>query len=109
MNPRIISIWSLSSGFRSIFTIIVERFGAKNTKASQAQSKRKQIQRIDKLDAPGTLQARVSFQFPSPERSGSKVIELRDIWHAYGENVVYKGIDYTVERNQRTVFVGPNG
>ena len=87
----------------------IDRFGAKNTKASQAQSKRKQIQRIDKLDAPSTLPARVSFQFPSPERSGSKVIELRDIWHAYGENVVYKGIDYTVERNQRTVFVGPNG
>src|SRR6516162_8813054 len=87
----------------------IDRFGAKNTKASQAQSKRKQIERMDKLDAPTVPQARVSFRFPSPERSGLKVIELRDIWHAYGENVVYRGIDYTVERNQRTVFVGPNG
>ena len=87
----------------------IDRFGAKNTKASQAQSKRKQIQRMDKLDAPATTQARVSFQFPSSERSGLKVIELRDISHAYGENIVYRGIDYTVERNQRTVFVGPNG
>jgi ATP-binding cassette subfamily F protein 3 len=64
---------------------------------------------MDKLDAPATTQARVSFQFPSSERSGLKVIELRDISHAYGENIVYRGIDYTVERNQRTVFVGPNG
>ena len=87
----------------------IDRFGAKNTKASQAQSKRKQIERMDKLDAPTAAQARVSLRFPSPERSGSKVIELRDIWHGYGENVVYHGIDYTVERNQRTVFVGPNG
>jgi ATP-binding cassette, subfamily F, member 3 len=87
----------------------IDRFGAKNTKASQAQSKRKQIQRMDKLDAPATAQARVSIRFPTPERSGLKVIELRDISHAYGENVVYKGIDYTAERNQRTVFVGPNG
>jgi ATP-binding cassette subfamily F protein 3 len=87
----------------------IDRFGAKNTKASQAQSKRKQIARMDKLDAPATAQARVSFRFPSPERSGLKVIELRDVSHAYGENVVYQGINYIVERNQRTVFVGPNG
>ncbi|HKM57290.1 MAG TPA: ATP-binding cassette domain-containing protein, partial [Chthoniobacterales bacterium] len=38
-----------------------------------------------------------------------KVIELRDIHHAYGETVVYRGTDLTIERNQRTVFVGPNG
>jgi ATPase subunit of ABC transporter with duplicated ATPase domains len=75
----------------------------------QIEAKAKRIQRMDKLDAPATAQARVSFRFPSPERSGLKVIELRGISHAYGENVVYKAIDYTVERNQRTVLVGPNG
>ena len=87
----------------------IDRFGAKNTKASQAQSKKKQIERMDKLEAPPPASAKVSFQFPDPERSGFKVIELSGVSHAYGENIVYKGIDYTVERGQRTVLVGPNG
>jgi ATP-binding cassette, subfamily F, member 3 len=87
----------------------IDRFGAKNTKASQAQSKRKQIERMDKLEAPEMRGRNMAFRFPQPPRSGRKVIELRDIDHAYGETVVYRGIDITIERNQRTVFVGPNG
>ena len=87
----------------------IDRFGAKNTKASQAQSKRKQIERMDKIEAPDSADRHVSFRFPQPERSGRKVMELKGVDHAYGQNVVYQGLDYTVERNQRTVFVGPNG
>jgi ATP-binding cassette subfamily F protein 3 len=87
----------------------IDRFGAKNTKASQAQSKRKQIERMDKLEAPDSAERRVAFRFPQPERSGRKVLELKEVDHAYGQTVVYRGLDYTVERNQRTVLVGPNG
>jgi ATP-binding cassette, subfamily F, member 3 len=87
----------------------IDRFGAKNTKASQAQSKRKQIERMDKIEAPDSAGRRVAFQFPQPERSGRKVLELKGVNHAYGQTVVYQGLDYTVERNQRTVLVGPNG
>ncbi len=87
----------------------IDRFGAKNTKASQAQSKRKQIERMDRLEAPEMRDRNIAFRFPQPPRSGRKVMELRDIHHAYGETVVYRGIDLTVDRNQRTVFVGPNG
>jgi ATP-binding cassette subfamily F protein 3 len=87
----------------------IDRFGAKNTKASQAQSKRKQIDRMDKIEAPDSADRHVSFRFPQPERSGRKVLELKNVDHAYGETVVYRGLDYTVERNQRTVLVGPNG
>ncbi len=87
----------------------IDRFGAKNTKASQAQSKRKQINRMDKIEAPDSTERHVAFRFPQPERSGRKVLELKTVDHAYGETVVYRGLDYTVERNQRTVLVGPNG
>jgi ATP-binding cassette subfamily F protein 3 len=87
----------------------IDRFGAKNTKASQAQSKRKQIERMDKIEAPDSAGRRVAFQFPQPERSGRKVLELKRVDHAYGQTVVYQGLDYTVERGQRTVLVGPNG
>jgi len=89
--------------------VFIDRFGAKNTKASQAQSKRKQIERMDKIELPDSTVPRVAFRFPQPERGGHKVIELNGIYYAYGENVVYQGIDYIVERGQRTVLVGPNG
>ena len=89
--------------------VFIDRFGAKNTKAAQAQSKRKQIERMDKIELPDSTVPRVAFRFPQPERGGHKVIELNGIYYAYGENVVYQGIDYIVERGQRTVLVGPNG
>jgi ATP-binding cassette subfamily F protein 3 len=87
----------------------VNRFRAKNTKAAQAQSKLKQIDRMEKIEAPVGEDRKVSFSFPQPQRSGLKVITLKGIHHAYGENVVYRGIDFVAERGQRVVLVGPNG
>lgn len=87
----------------------VNRFRAKNTKATQAQSKLKQIARMDKIAAPVADDAKIDFQFPQPARSGQRVIKLADIHHAYGENVVYHGMDFQAERGQRIVLVGPNG
>jgi ATP-binding cassette subfamily F protein 3 len=87
----------------------VERFRAKNTKASQAQSKLKQIERMDKVVAPVADDPDMDFQFPQPERSGQRVIELKGVRHAYGEQVVYEHLDFLAERGQRIVLVGPNG
>ena len=86
-----------------------DRFGAKASKASQAQSKLKQIDRMEKIEAPSSEARKVSFIFPQPQRSGLKAITLKNIHFAYGQNVVYSGIDFETERGQRTVLVGPNG
>jgi ATP-binding cassette subfamily F protein 3 len=85
------------------------RFRAKASKASQAQSKLKQVERMEKIAAPTSDDRKVSFSFPQPQRSGQRVITLKNIHHAYGENVVYRGVDFQAERGQRTVLVGPNG
>ncbi len=87
----------------------VNRFRAKNTKASQAQSKLKQIARMEKIEAPAPDEREISFKFPQPARSGQRVIKLEGIHHAYGETVVYRGIDFQAQRGQRIVLVGPNG
>ncbi len=87
----------------------VNRFRAKNTKAAQAQSKLKQIERMDKIEAPTADAKKIKFQFPQPQRSGLKVITLKNIHHAYGSNVIYSGIGFEAERHQRVVLVGPNG
>jgi ATP-binding cassette subfamily F protein 3 len=86
-----------------------DRFRAKNTKASQAQSKLKQIERMDKIEAPESDRRAIKFRFPQPARSGHRVITLKDIHHAYDDNVVYRGMHFEAERGQRLVLVGPNG
>jgi len=87
----------------------VKRFGAKASKASQAQSKLKQIDRMEKIEAPEAPAATVGFSFPQPERSGLKAITMVGVHHAYGEKVIYSGVDFEAERAQRIVLVGPNG
>ncbi|MBG90022.1 MAG: ABC transporter ATP-binding protein [Verrucomicrobiales bacterium] len=87
----------------------VDRFRAKNTKASQAQSKLKQIEKMEIIDAPESDAVSIDFHFPQPARSGLKSITLKNIRQAYGNNVVYDGMEFEAERGQRIVLVGPNG
>jgi ATP-binding cassette subfamily F protein 3 len=87
----------------------IDRFGAKSTKAAQAQSKRKELARIERIDAPENESASIRFRFPQPSRSGARVITLAHVTHAYGETKVYTDLNLEVERGQRTVLVGPNG
>jgi ATP-binding cassette subfamily F protein 3 len=64
---------------------------------------------MEKVEAPAADAPEIDFQFPQPQRSGQRVIRLADIHHAYGENVVYRGMNFQAERGQRIVLVGPNG
>ncbi len=87
----------------------IDRFRAKNTKATQAKSKEKQIARMEKIEAPAGEDARIEFEFPQPQRSGLKVVTLERVHFAYGDNVVYDTLDFETQRGQRIVLVGPNG
>jgi ATP-binding cassette, subfamily F, member 3 len=89
--------------------LFADRFRAKASKASQAQSKLKQIDRMEKIAAPTARGKTIKFHFPQPLRSGLRVIALKDVDHAYGDLVVYRGLQFHAERGQRTVLVGPNG
>ncbi len=86
-----------------------DRFRAKASKASQAQSKLKQIDRMEKIEAPTAALKTVHFRFPQPPRSGVRAVTLKNVDHAYGDLVVYRGLNFQAERGQRTVLVGPNG
>ena len=89
--------------------LFADRFRAKASKASQAQSKLKQIDRMTKIAAPVARGRSIKFHFPQPVRSGLRVIALKDVDHAYGDLVVYRKLQFHAERGQRTVLVGPNG
>ena len=86
-----------------------DRFRQVSSKASQAQSKLKQIERMDLVEKPVPPRKPFRFQIPQPPRGGQQAISLKGIHMAYGSNVVYNGLDLTIERGERTVLVGPNG
>jgi len=91
--------------------LFVDRFRAKNTKAAQAQSKMKQIERL-KAEMVGNPEGdgpTVGFRFPQPQRSGQRVISLSQVKFGYNDNLIYHGLDFEAERGQRIVLVGPNG
>ncbi len=87
----------------------IDRFRAKASKASQAQSKIKQLERMELIEAPEGNEKTLGFKFPQPQRSGHRTIKLTGVDFAYGSTVVYRGLDFEAERGQRVVLVGPNG
>ncbi len=88
----------------------VERFGAKNTKATQAQSKRKQIERLKAQRRILPRRPRsIRFAFPAPPHAGRMLVRLRDVAFAYGEADVFGGTTLDVERGERLAIVGANG
>ena len=86
----------------------VEQFRSKATKASQVQSRLKQLEKIQIIKLPRATR-KVRYSFPEPPRSGSEVITLTNVSKSYGDIVVYRGMDLTLSRGDRVALVGPNG
>ena len=86
----------------------IDRFRYKATKATQVQSRIKQLDKIERIELPRATR-KVSFSFPAPPRSGLDVLTLAKVRKSYGDNVVYDGVDLSLERGDRVALVGPNG
>jgi ATP-binding cassette subfamily F protein 3 len=87
----------------------IRRFRAKASKASQAQARIKQLEKMDRIPAPEAEAETLSFRFPQPERSGQRVATLNKVRQAYGDHLVYENLSLEVEKLERIVLVGPNG
>jgi ATP-binding cassette subfamily F protein 3 len=86
-----------------------DRFRSVTSKASQAMSKLKQIERMELIEKPLAPRKPFRFQIPQPPRGGQRAVTLEGIHMAYGKTKVYQGLDLIIERGERTVLVGPNG
>ncbi len=86
----------------------VERFRYQATKARQVQSRIKMLERIERIEVEGATR-RIHFRFPQPPRTGRLVARLAGLHKAYGDNVVYAGVNFAVERGDRVALVGVNG
>jgi ATPase subunit of ABC transporter with duplicated ATPase domains len=89
----------------------VERFGAKNTKATQAQSRVKQIEKIEAQleDLADTSRRTPTFRVVPTRPSGREVLEIGGVAKAYGEKSVLKNVSLVVRRGERVAIIGPNG
>ena len=87
-----------------------DRFRSVPSKASQAMSKLKQIERMETdRETARPRASRSASRFRSRRAAASAPSRLEGIHMAYGANKVYPGLDLTIERGERTVLVGPNG
>jgi ATPase subunit of ABC transporter with duplicated ATPase domains len=87
----------------------VERFGAKATKARQAQSRLKQIEKIEIGELDTTSRREPLFQFVPQRQSGKEVLRVERVNKAYGEKPVLCDVSLTVRRGERVAILGANG
>ncbi len=87
----------------------IERFKAKASKAKQAQSKMKQLDKLERVHIDETDGSKIRFRFPPAPRSGDVVLKARNSKKAYGDSTIFSGVDFDIFRGERIAFVGRNG
>ena len=86
----------------------INRFKSKASKAASARSKMKYIEKMEDIVVEKEKKT-LHFSFPQPQPSGKEVISLMNIHKSYGENKVYQGVDFKVDRGDKVALVGING
>jgi len=87
----------------------VDRFRASATRSTQAKSREKQLEKVERIEAPTTGVRTLHFRFPPAPRSGREVVEIKDLTHTYGDKILFLGANLLIERGDRIAFLGPNG
>ncbi|MGZ4163769.1 MAG: ABC transporter ATP-binding protein, partial [Tumebacillaceae bacterium] len=87
----------------------IRRNIARATTTKRAQSKRKALEKIDRIDRPMLSQEQAHFSFNIDKQSGNEVLSVRDVSLGYGEKVLSSGLDLNVYRGERIALIGPNG
>lgn len=86
----------------------INRFRAKNTKASQVQSRIKQLEKMERIELEEE-EGRMNFTFPPPPPSAHCVARIEKGAQRYGSLTVFENFDFEITRGQKIAVVGPNG
>jgi ATP-binding cassette subfamily F protein 3 len=87
----------------------IDRFRASATRSTQAKSREKLLDKVDRIEAPVESLSGPRFQFPPAPRSGRQIALIEELSHSYGDQILFLGANLEVERGDRIAFVGPNG
>ena len=88
---------------------LVERFKAKATKTSFAQSIEKQLNKMERIEMDNEDVSAMKIRFPDAPRSGEIVVDGQNVVKKYGQLLVLNGVDIQLDRGDRVAFVGQNG
>ena len=88
---------------------LIEKFRAKASKASMAQSLIKKLDKIDRIEVDGQDNAVMNVKFPVSVQPGKIILELDKVSKSYGDSLVLSEVSFLLERGSRTAFVGQNG
>ena len=88
---------------------LIERFKAKASKATMAQSLIKKLDKIDRIELDVEDNRAMKLSFPVSKQPGKMIIEAKRIMKAYGDKMVLQGVDFEIARGTKTAFVGQNG
>ncbi|WP_353736681.1 ABC-F family ATP-binding cassette domain-containing protein [Leptolyngbya sp. UWPOB_LEPTO1] len=87
----------------------VDRFRASATRSTQAKSREKQLDKIERIEAPDSDVRTLHFRFPPAPRSGREVVIIEDLTHMYGDKILFLGAELLIERGDHIAILGPNG
>jgi ATP-binding cassette subfamily F protein 3 len=93
---------------RERLTKFVDRFRAQANKAKAVQSRVKQLEKMESVETVAKRSV-MRFAFPAAERSAADTIRIEGLKKAYGDHVVFPGIDLTVKRGEKIGIIGVNG
>lgn len=88
---------------------LIEKFRAKSTKASMAQSLIKKLDRMERIEVDEDDNSVMNLRFQISVTPGKVVVEMEGLSKSYGDNHVLQNIDLLIERDSKTAFVGQNG
>ena len=87
----------------------IERFRYKPTKSNQVQSRIKQLDKIERIEIDEIDNSKLNLKFPPAPRSGSYPVIIENLYKNYGDHMVIKDVNLTIERGEKIAFVGKNG
>lgn len=87
----------------------IERFKAKATKAKAAQSKQKQLDKVERIEIDIVDNSSIQFKFPEAQRSGQVVLKAENVAKAYGKHQIFTDVNLEVNRGEKVALVGQNG
>src|SRR5690606_29485113 len=86
----------------------VNRFKAKASKAKQAQSRMKLLEKMPDLEALAMVST-LDFEFNHKECPGKVLLETKDLSFGYGDELLFKDLSFTIEKGDKVAIIGKNG